>query len=319
MGPFLCFETTIEDNPEEIDLADYVKEKLSPARQKVNFRILCTTNHYTFDKDDVLCIRYTSLDDDGEPIKLGDYWVPEKLDEVPTELVFSEGTAFLPPPEVEASFVDLPEYPGEEPDEDDVLPNPLDRLYGHKAYPNLDGNFEYWKVGYGFKGFYKTFEEHAIFLLRNILGYVNAKRQAKSAPLLELRDIIDETAFYGQKRLVFRQDKCFVTCDWDLSSENFRHIFRSTVPFRPHFQKHLYWYLTCHTPQTTELSNETSRLLIAKQPFVEPGRDYIVESTIPIEIPGPAFYNSFIFTCLDDEGNFYDFDIPYDVEWRFLK
>ena len=326
MKPFLCFETTIEANPEELELADYVKEKLSPAKQKVNFRILCTANRHTFDEDDVLCLRYTSLDDKGEPRKKGDLWVPEKLAEVPSELFFSEGTALRPPPEDGATFKPLPEAPEEQPEtpeEQDEPPEEEDpkykKLYGHRMMMDIEGNFSYWAVGFGFKGFFGTFEEHVSFLLKNILGFINAKRHAKKVAPLELRDIIDETAYIAQKRLVFRQDPCYVTCDWELTTENFRNLFRSPSGFRPHYQRHLYWYLSCHTAQTTKLSNDTSRLLIAKQPFVEPGKEYTVESTIPIEIPGPAFFNTFVFSCMDEDGNFYDFDIPYDVEWRFLK
>lgn len=319
MKPFLCFETTIEANPEELELADYVKEKLSPAKQKVNFRILCTANRHTFDEDDVLCLRYTSLDDKGEPRKEGDLWVPEKLAEVPSELFFSEGTALRPPPEDEASFKPPPEAPEEQPEARVEEKPDYSKLYGHRMMMNLEGNFDYWAVGFGFKGFFGTFEEHVSFLLKNILGFINAKRHAKNVAPLELRNIIDETAYIAQKRLVFRQDPCYVTCDWELTTENFRNLFRSPSGFRPHFQRHLYWYLSCHTAQTTKLSNDTCRLLIAKQPFVEPGKEYTVESTIPIEIPGPAFFNTFVFSCMDEDGNFYDFDIPYDVEWRFLK
>lgn len=238
---------------------------------------------------------------------------------------------------------DVPTLPDEAPDLPDELepPQPTNPdppviqptgayAYGHTrpfqchfapGYDTVTGDMV-WKVGFGFAGSFDTFEDYVRFLTNSICQRVQEEVAARPKGngqriKIDRSEIVDAVAMLAQKRLYFRSNPGYVYCYWGHSTPNMLRLLQAPFYFRNHHATHLYWYLVCATANSTELKDDTYRILIGRHGFPGRAEDIVVISYDSIIIPGNSFFNPMRIEIRDENDRLYDLQVPYIVEWTF--
>ena len=199
----------------------------------------------------------------------------------------------------------------------------LQPYVGHfdPGYDTVTGDLV-WKVGFGFAGSFDTFEDYVRYLTNPIIKRVQDEMTARPGGngrrmRPDKDEVIDVAAMLAQKRLYFRSNPGYVYCYWGHSTPRMLRLFQAPHYFRNHHCSHLYWYLVCATANSTELKDNTYRILIGRHGFVGRGEEVVVISYDSIVIPGNSFFNPMRIEIRDENDELYDLQVPYIVEWTF--
>ena len=199
----------------------------------------------------------------------------------------------------------------------------LQPYVGHfdPGYDTVTGDLV-WKVGYGFAGSFDNFEDYVRYLTNPIMKRVQDEMTARPGGngrrmRPDKDEIIDVAAMLAQKRLYFRSNPGYVYCYWGHATPRMLRLFQAPHYFRNHHCSHLYWYLVCATANSTELKDNTYRILIGRHGFVGRGEELVVISYDSIVIPGNSFFNPMSIEVRDENDELYDLQVPYIVEWTF--
>ena len=134
----------------------------------------------------------------------------------------------------------------------------------------------------------------------------------------EGKEVIDKALMECQKRVYFRSNPGYVYCYWNHCSPRLRRLLQAPYFFRNHHSRHLYWYLICGTANSTELREDSYRILIGRHAFIGRAEEVIVCSYTPITIPGNSFFNPMWIEVRDENDELYPLQMPYIVEWTFM-
>ena len=230
-----------------------------------------------------------------------------------------EFTPSTPPP--------APSQPTAPPQQPSTVPGyaytHLQPYVGHfdPGYDTVTGDLV-WKVGYGFAGSFDNFEDYVRYLTNPIMKRVQDEMTARPGGngrrmRPDKDEVIDVAAMLAQKRLYFRSNPGYVYCYWGHSTPRMLRLFQAPYFFRNHHCSHLYWYLVCATANSTELKDNTYRILIGRHGFVGRGEELVVISYDSIVIPGNSFFNPMGIEVRDENDELYDLQVPYIVEWTF--
>ena len=179
-----------------------------------------------------------------------------------------------------------------------------------------------WKVGFGFAGSFDRFEDYVRFLTNAICKRVQDEittRPGGNGKRIKVdnNEIIDATAMMAQRKLFFRSNPGYVYCYWGHSTPRMLRLFQAPYYFRNHHSVHLYWYLVCASASSTEIKDNTYRILIGRHGFVNRGEELVVLSHESIVIPGNSFFNPMSIEVRDENDELYELEQPYIVEWTF--
>lgn len=177
-----------------------------------------------------------------------------------------------------------------------------------------------WKVG--FAGSFDRFENYVRFLTNAICKRVQDEittRPGGNGKRIKVdnNEIIDATAMMAQRKLFFRSNPGYVYCYWSHSTPRMLRLFQAPYYFRNHHSVHLYWYLVCASANSTEIKDNTYRILIGRHGFVNRGEELVVLSHESIVIPGNSFFNPMSIEVRDENDELYELEQPYIVEWTF--
>ena len=222
----------------------------------------------------------------------------------------------------------VPEEEEERPDTPEILqPGPphshIQPFINHFApgYDTVTGDLV-WKVGYGFEGSFDTFHDYLRYIISSICKRVQneiTRRPGGNGKLRKINksEIVDEAAADAQKRLYFRSNPGYVYCYWGHSTPRMIRLLQAPYYFRNHHCSHLYWYLVCATANSTEIRDNTYRILIGRHGFINRAEEIIAISYDSIVIPGNSFYNPMWIEVRDENDELYPLQVPYIVEWTF--
>ena len=298
-----------EDDRVDVIVPDGIVSEDSSSKTKKKSRFQTVFSVREGEEEDEEYLDYDNLDDVGG----GEEFTPLQ-DEPPRH----EEPPPPPPPEPPKNPPTLPGY-----------------AFGHirpfqchyaPGYDTVTGDLV-WKVGFGFKGSFDTFDEYVSFLGRHILSRVQEEVDARpnsndpdyyrNKVKIYKDEIIDMTAVIAQKRLYFRSSPGYVYCYWGHSTPRMLRLFQAPYYFRNHHGSHLYWYLVCASANSTEIKDNTYRILIGRHGFVNRGEELVISSYTPITIPGNSFFNPMWIEIRDENDELYPLQVPYIVEWTF--
>ena len=288
---------------------DHVDDSSTKTNNKSRFQTVFSVREGE-EEDDEEYLDYDNLDDVGGG---GEEFTPPQ-EEPPRD----EEPPPPPPPEPPKNPPTLPGY-----------------AFGHirpfqchyaPGYDIVTGDLV-WKVGFGFKGSFDTFDEYVSFLGRHILSRVQEEVDARpnsndpdyyrNKVKIYKDEIIDMTAVIAQKRLYFRSSPGYVYCYWGHSTPRMLRLFQAPYYFRNHHGSHLYWYLVCASANSTEIKDNTYRILIGRHGFVNRSEELVISSHTPITIPGNSFFNPMWIEVRDENDELYPLQVPYILEWTF--
>lgn len=177
-----------------------------------------------------------------------------------------------------------------------------------------------WKIRIGIDGFRDTFVDYVKLFTKDILDRVEQEVvMASNGKAGDVKkEIIDELTMECQQRLYFRSNPGYVYCYWNHCSPRLRRLLQAPYFFRNHHSRHLYWYLICGTANSTELREDSYRILIGRHAFIGRAEEVIVCSYTPITIPGNSFFNPMWIEVRDENDELYPLQMPYIVEWTFM-
>ena len=210
-----------------------------------------------------------------------------------------------------------------EPSVSPIPPSHIEPFINHFApgYDTVTGDLV-WKVGFGFSGSFDTFPDYVRYITDSICKRVQTEVTRRPGGNGKIRkidkyEIIDAAGVDAQKRLYFRSNPGYVYCYWGHSTPRMIRLLQAPYFFRNHHCSQLYWYLVCSTANSTEIKDDTYRILIGRHGFVNRAQETVIDSRDSITIPGNSFFNPMWVEIRDENDELYPLQVPYILEWTF--